>query len=543
MLRLKQCVVLGWALGFGLCVAQGVVTAADENDGPVVKTSRGGVRGTMERGAGGVSVAVFRGIPYAMAPTGKRRWAPPEEMGRWLATRDATHFGAACAQQPQGWNDRFAATASEDCLYLNVWSTVAGAKAGAGDTKLPVMVYIHGGSNQAGTASEDLSNGLALAPRGVLLVTLNYRVGVFGFLSAPELRKEKGAEDASGNYGLRDQIAALQWVQREIGAFGGDPSRVTVMGQSAGAVDVGALMATERAKGLFAGAIEESGTVMGLLPPVSAAESEAAWAGVRAKLGDSVKAMRQHTTEEVLAADREARSPMPGGRGLSVDGWVLKETPAAVFAAGREAKVPLVIGNNVQEIVPAGETAAEVRQQIRARLPQAKAEALEAVYGLANSGSGEAQASGTPHKLGDASARWATDERFRCPARAVARLHSAHDAPTWEYQFVPGLPWQEAAMHSTELFFLFHYFHAQHGEQGEWMQADEEASDTMERFWTNFAKTGDPNTPEDGETAVKWPQFTEAHQGYLQLTLQGPDAGERLEDAACHLVPVTGEAK
>ncbi len=535
MLTMKRAVVLGCWLVAGLWARPG--WAADESDGPVVKTSRGAVRGTIERGAGGAMVAVFRGIPYAKAPTGKRRWAPPEEMGRWFSTRDATHFGPACAQQRQGWNDRFAAEASEDCLYLNVWSTAVAGKGDGEDGKLPVMVYVHGGSNQAGTASEDLANGLALAPRGVLLVTVNYRVGVFGFLSAAELRGEKGSEGASGNYGLRDQMAALLWVQGEIGSFGGDPARVTIMGQSAGALDVGALMTSERAKGLFAGAIEESGTVLGLLPPATAAESEAAWAGVRAKLGDSLKSMRQHTTEEVLAADHEVPAGARGGRGVSVDGWVLKETPAAVFAAGREAKVPLMIGNNVQEIVPEEDAADAVRRRIEAKLSKADAGALEMVYGLDKKGAGEAQAGNASHRLGDANARFATDVMFRCPARAVARLHSAHDAPTWEYQFAPGLPWQEAAMHSTELFFLFHYFHAQHGEQGEWMPTDEEAADTMERYWTNFAKTGDPNKPEQMET--RWPQFTQAREGYVELTLQGPIAGERLEEAACRLVPVT----
>ena len=532
MLGLRLVAVLGWVVVAGLCAAPEML--ADETDGPVVKTSHGGVRGSLERGAGGAMVAVFRGIPYAKAPTGKRRWAPPEEMGRWMLARAATQFGPACAQQQQGWNDRFASESSEDCLYLNVWSTAVAGKGGGDDGKLPVMVYLHGGGNQAGTASEDLSNGLALAPRGVLLVTVNYRVGVFGFLSSAELR---GADRASGNYGLRDQIAALRWVQTEIAAFGGDPGRVTVMGQSAGALDVGALMASEQAKGLFAGAIEESGTVLGLGTVPSAAESEAAWAGVRAKLGDSVKAMRGHTTEEVLAADREAPAGARGGRTVSVDGWVLKETPAAVFAAGHEARVPLVIGNNVQEIVPEEDSPDEVRARIRAALPKEKAEALEAVYGLGKGGDGAARAEGASHALGDATARFATDARFRCPARAVARLHGAHDAPTWEYQFEPGLPWQEAAMHSSELFFLFHYFHAQHGEQGEWSPTDEEASELMERYWTNFAKTGDPNKPEEGEAT--WPRFTEAREGYLQLTLQGAIAGERLEEAACRLVPVT----
>ncbi len=524
---------------FAALVSAQPAIAADEADGPTVKTSRGGLRGSIERGAGGVPVTVFRGIPYARAPTGKRRWAPPEEMGRWLGTRDATQFGPPCAQQQQGWNDRFAANGSEDCLYLNVWSTAVAGRHGDDYGKLPVLVYLHGGSNEAGTASEHLSNGLALAPRGVLLVTLNYRVGVFGFLSAPELRGEKESEAASGNYGLRDQIAALKWVQGEISAFGGDPARVTVMGQSAGAIDVGALMASGRAKGLFAAAIQQSGLVLGDMPPASAAESEAAWAPVRARLGNALKLMRQRTTDEVLAADHKAPAGTRDARGLSVDGYVLKESPATVFRAGREARIPLLLGTNVQEIVPAEQSAAEVRQQIEARLPRADAEALEGLYGLAKGGSGEARAAGASRALGDASARWATDESFRCPARAVARLHSTHDAPTWQYQFEPGPPWQEAATHSSELFFLFHSFHAQHGEQGEWTPTDEEAADLIERLWTNFAKTGDPNKPEQADPPVRWPQFTQEREGYLALTSQGPVAGERLEEAACRLIPVS----
>ena len=232
MLTMRRVLVLGCWLVVGLWTRPGM--AADESDGPVVKTSHGGVRGALERGAGGTPVAVFRGIPYAKAPTGKRRWAPPEEMGRWMLTREATQFGPACAQWRMGWNDRFAGESSEDCLYLNVWSTAVAGKGAGDEGKLPVLVYLHGGSNQAGTASEDLANGLALAPRGVLLVTVNYRVGVFGFLSSAELR---GADGASGNYGLRDQIAALRWVQGEIGGVwgrsgaGDDPGAV---GRSAG---------------------------------------------------------------------------------------------------------------------------------------------------------------------------------------------------------------------------------------------------------------------------------------------------------------------
>ena len=512
---------------------------------PVVHSSQGDLRGVIESGRGGARVSVFRGVPYAKPPVGALRWRAPERAEPWKGVREATSFGAPCAQRLMGWNDDMATGQSEDCLYLNVWSTAVAGGAAKG-ARLPVMVFLHGGSNQAGTASEALSNGLALAPRGVVLVTLNYRLGAFGFLSGPELAREPGAEGASGNYGLRDQIAALEWVQREIAAFGGDPKKVTIAGQSAGSIDVGALLASPRAKSLFAGAIEESGTVLGLLVPVDAAASNAAWAGVRERLGGDPEAMRQRSTAEVLAADGAIVSGPPGGRGLSVDGWALTMTPAAVFRAGLEARVPLLIGNNAQELSLPG----KVQAEIEAALPAERAKALERVYGVGDGGvddggvgdgspaggsSAGRPADGNGEILGDAGARWATDRLLRCPSVAVAKLHSAHGSATYEYQFDPGLPWQPVAKHSSELFFVFHYFHAQHGEAGAWTAEDEQISDAVESRWTNFVRTGDPNEPlKTGE--VRWPPFGTAHEGYLEFTKTGPVAGERLNDAACKLI-------
>ena len=502
---------------------------------PVVRVSTGSLRGSVEQGAGSVPLAVFRGIPYAKPPVGDLRWAPPQTAVSWSGDRAATAFGPPCAQQRQGWNDRFVGLQSEDCLYLNLWSPALPTDANP-HPSLPVMVYIHGGSNQAGTASEELSNGLALAPRGVVLVTLNYRLGVFGFLSDPALKTESGAGGSSGNYGLRDQIAALTWVQREISHFGGDPKRVTILGQSAGSIDVGALMASSRARGLFARAIEESGTVLGLLPPVTAAASEQAWAGVRTVLGGSVRSMRQRATAEVLQAEAGNASAPRSGRGLSIDGWVLSEPPEVVFASGKEAHLPLLIGNNVQEIVPAHESPQELRTAIEARLSLVDARRLEAIYGLDRAAGSPESTDGTASTLlGDASARWATDSLLRCPSRAIAHLHATHGDPTYEYQFDVPLPWQKTAMHSTELFFLFHYFHAQHGEAGTWTAEDEDASDALEHYWTNFAKTGDPNLP-DRAALPAWPRFVDGGEAFLEFTDGGPVIGERLHEASCSLI-------
>ena len=459
-------------------------------------------------------VRAYLGVPYAKPPVGALRWQPPQPFGHWTGTRPALQHGAPCPQQKFGWNNGSADRGNEDCLFLNVWGPASGGH-------LPVMVYLHGGSNVAGSAAEDLSNGLALVPRGVVLVTLDYRLGIFGFFRSPALDAES-PHHASGNYGLLDQIAALAWVKRNIAQFGGDPARVTIFGQSAGAVDTGLLMTSPLARGLFAQALEESGQVLGLMPTASQAQSEAAWAPVAAALGPDLAHMRAASTADVLAADKNAPKPPPlqfwGYRGASVDGWVLPELPAAVFAAGKEAPVPLVIGSNVQEIVPRNQPADETRRAIEATLSPEQATHLEAVYARP----------GADPLLGDAGARWATDRDFRCAVRQIATSHAAHGFPTFVYQFDRRLGTQAAAQHSSELVFVFHFFPG-HKESS----VEDAVSDGIESYWTGFARRGVP----EGAGLPSWPRFSDAGS-YLHFGKESPVpvVAQDLGDGACEVL-------
>jgi para-nitrobenzyl esterase len=461
-------------------------------------------------------VRAFLGIPYAAPPVGPLRWQPPAPYGQWKGTRLAVKHGAPCPQQKFGWNDWAAEHGSEDCLFLNVWAPVSGEHH-------PVMVYIHGGSNVAGTASEDLSNGLTLVPRGVVLVTLDYRLGIFGFFRTPALDGES-VKGASGDYGLLDQIAALRWVRQNIASFGGDPKNVTVFGQSAGAVDTGLLLTSPLAKGLFAKAMEESGQVLGLMPTATAGQSEKAWAPVAASLGKTLHAMRAATTAQVLAADKAAPPPPAGNfwgyRGASVDGWVLPRMPYEVYAHGAEAPVPLLIGSNVQEIVPAHESDAELQRSMDAALGPVEAKRLAAVYAKP----------GASPMLGNAADRWATDHDFRCAVRQVADWHSGHGIPTYVYQFDQPLPGNATALHSSELFFVFHSFPAKGGPS----PLQNALSNIMQQYWTGYAKHGDPNTP----GLPEWPRYTGAVRAYMHFPAGGaaPAAQVDLGGEACAIL-------
>jgi para-nitrobenzyl esterase len=248
-------------------------------------------------------VRAYLGIPYAKPPIGPLRWWPPQPLAPWTGIRLAIAHGNPCPQQKFGWNNSSAEHGNEDCLFLNVLASATGSKH-------PVMVYIHGGSNVAGSAAEELSSGFALVPRGIVLVTLDYRLGIFGFLRTPALDAES-PHHSSGNYGLLDQIAALRWVQKNIARFGGDPANVTVFGQSAGSVGTGLLMASPLARGLFARALEESGQVVGLMPTATKEQSESAWAPVADSLGQNLTAMRSTSTADILRADKNAPKPPP----------------------------------------------------------------------------------------------------------------------------------------------------------------------------------------------------------------------------------------
>ena len=314
--------------------------AASAFAGPdVVKTANGKIEGTGPQASG---VREFRGIPFAAPPLGKLRWAAPQPAKDWPGVRKATDFGPRCMQQAVFGDMGFRSGGmSEDCLYLNVWTPAKAAGA-----KLPVMVYFFGGGFVAGDGSEPRYDGESVAAKGIVTVTISYRLGVFGLMSHPELTRES-PHHASGNYTLLDMNAALEWVRKNIAAFGGDPAHVTIAGESAGSIAVSAQMASPLSKGLFAGAIGESGSIMGALPPVPLADGEAQGAKFGAAVGaPTIAELRAMPADKLLEAAGKQGMPRFSP---TIDGYFLPEAPAAIFAAGKQSHVPLLAGWNSEE--------------------------------------------------------------------------------------------------------------------------------------------------------------------------------------------------
>jgi para-nitrobenzyl esterase len=435
--------------------------------GPVADTTDGPVRGeAIGRGA------VFRAIPYAAPPLGELRWKPPAPVAPWTEPRDATRFGPSCPQPDLDWNHKEALAGREDCLTLNVRTPNFKP-----DAKLPVMVWIHGGANWAGAAADVMSSTIVL--HGIVLVSIQYRLGILGFLSHPALTAESGRH-ASGNYALMDQIAALKWVQANIAKFGGDPANVTIFGESAGAEDVGLLMVSPLARGLFERAIEESGTAGFGLPPRSLAENESLAADV------PLDELRKMPVEQLLALQAKMRPPGiddPSFLWLAstVDGYVLPKAPQDL----PPAPVPLIVGANGRELHLFGSIEENVQKAFGAN-----ARKMRGTYGA---------------KQAD---DLADDLTFRCPAQAAARRQTG---PAWLYEFNMG----PDLKHASELPYVFG--------QGSVVQA----------YWLNFARTGDPNGP----SLPEWPRFEPKTGTYLDFTDQGPQVKARLRQVICQLLP------
>ncbi|HKR85180.1 MAG TPA: carboxylesterase family protein [Terriglobales bacterium] len=476
------------------------------DDTTVVITSAGRLQGT-HRSRGG---AEFLGIPYAKAPIGNLRWHEPVELDTWPGVREATRFGAPCAQAVLGdWNRHDAETSKEDCLFLNVITPVWPPKA-----KLPVMFWIHGGANAGGTASSPLYKDGTLTEHGIVLVTVNYRLGIFGFLAHPELARES-PHQTSGNYGLMDQIAALGWVRKNIAAFGGDPDNVTVFGQSAGAEDTSLLMISPQSKGLFQRAIVQSGSAF--MPPVAPlAAAEKAGEALVAALGPppgskAVVFLRGLSEADLLRAATRQDRAAPPILGPILDGYVLTESPIDVFMAGREAPIPLLIGTTTREFGFTGPPDA-LRQFIQQFSGALAPRALE-LYGLANGGLGN-----DDPIYGSVGNQWMEDQIFRCPATTQAILHHSHKNSTFEYQLEHAIPGQEqqGAVHSADLPYVFGSYPKAGNISGSFNDLDFRIADLIERYWTNFAKTGDPSSGSDRE----WPEFGDA-QRFVSITQDG----------------------
>lgn len=437
-------------------------------------------------------ISVFRGVPFAAPPVGDRRWRPPEPAAPWDGVREATEFAPSCMQKEQRrllpWTEEYMPqnALSEDCLALNVWTGAT-----SDSERRPVLVYIHGGAYTGGSGEVLLYDGEALAARGVVVVTINYRLGVFGFLSHPVLTQQSG-HDASGNYGLMDQIAALRWVQRNIGAFGGDPHAVTVAGQSAGAGSVHLLTASPLARGLFSRAIAQSGAwdLRQLLPERAEAESR----GLAFARGRNVDELRALSAEQLRD---EAVASQLGFR-PSVDGWVVPDQVQHVYARKLQIDVPLLTGLTADEESSQPSygslDAAGVQALIAKRFP-AQAARLGELY----SASSLAQAHERQKQL-------SRDEGL-AKLRAWRELRArTGKAPDFGYYFERAIPWPEEpryqAFHSADLPYVFDNLAKL---KRPWEPVDHELGNRMASYWVNFIRVGDPN----GDRLPPWPSHRE----------------------------------
>ncbi|HEU4618275.1 MAG TPA: carboxylesterase/lipase family protein [Gammaproteobacteria bacterium] len=454
-----------------------------------VEVTGGRLAGTESGG-----VVAFKGIPFAAPPVGELRWKAPQPVRPWSGVKQAASFGPACMQASSPYSP--VASMGEDCLYLNVWTP---AKTAA--EKLPVMVWIYGGAFAGGATSLPTYDGTRLAQKGVVLVSVAYRLGPFGFLAHPDLTKESGK--GSGNYGLLDQIEGLKWVKQNIAKFGGDPSRVTVFGESAGGIAVSMLTVSPYAKGLFQRAISESGGNLGI-PRTEANEggasastlevAEAAGKQFLATLGAAdIAAARKLPADKVLAAVGPSRA-----RFWPVfDGDVLPGDEYALYEAGRFNDTPILVGTNSDEgnLFVRSSTTSQFEAQVRNGYGEG-AGAILAAY---------------PHAT-DAEATRAAKDLFRdatfaWPTWAWARLQSQHGkGKAFLYYFDHRTPQSpNGANHAAELGFVFGTLGSGPGQgAGAPAPADRALSELMMSYWTSFAKTGDPNA----KGLAKWPAFS-----------------------------------
>jgi para-nitrobenzyl esterase len=493
---LKLAVVILFALSFALVFAQ---TPPEP-----VRTQAGLVQGTVEDG-----IAIYKGVPFGASTGGEQRWKAPQPPAPWTGVKVTTKFAPACMQNaiamPAMGMD--AVETSEDCLYLNIWTPAKSAK-----DKLPVMVWIYGGGFSLGSTSWALYDGKHLAQKGVVLVSIAYRLGVFGFTAHPELTAEQGGH--SGNYGLMDQIAGLKWVKDNIAAFGGDPGKVTIFGESAGGISVSMLAASPLAKGLFQGAISESGGnfsparagTEGGMNMVSLATAEKNGAAFFAKLGaTSLAEARKKTAEEVLKAGPPG---MGGGSWPDFDGYVLLGDQYKLYQAGRYNDVPVLIGTNSNEGTLFVQTAKADTYKAGIHTGYGEyAGKMLAVY------PGE-----TDEEALHSSQNIFRDTAFAWPTWAWARLQAQTGKSkvfVYYFSYVPPAPdnpmsRNQGATHGAEMAFVFG---GNFNRMVTPRPADLTFADTVSSYWVNFAKTGDPN----GRGLPLWPAFTTAHPQVMEL--------------------------
>jgi para-nitrobenzyl esterase len=437
-------------------------------------------------------IRVFKGIPFAAPPVGANRWRAPQPVAKWSQVRSATEYAPRCTQGG-GRQNANAPPTSEDCLYLNVWTTAESAA-----DRRPVMVWIYGGGFSGGAGSEPRYAGDGLARKGAVVVTLNYRLGSLGFFAHPQLSAEARPK-TSGNYGMLDTVAALQWVQRNIAAFGGDPGNVTVFGESAGANLTGALVASPLAKDLFQRAIAQSGGFMGLAMARTGTLARAEEAGAKAMADAGIASIadaRAKPADEIFAALR--------GSGLVVDGHAIPEDLSLTFAKGRQNAVDLLVGSNKDEgtfFQRPNLTAEQFKGQARQRFGVLADEFL-ATFPADD----DAKASASYLASFSDEATWAM--------RKFAAVQAKQGSSAYVYYFTrvpPTLPDRPSrgATHVAEIPYMFDNL----APPVPWTDIDRGLADIMSSYWVNFARSGDPN----GSGLPPWPAYRDAATGQVQV--------------------------
>lgn len=493
------------AIFAGLCLLVGCTAAENTQKGlGIVKTGDGYVSGLNQS-----KLSVYLGIPYAAPPTGDLRWRPPEAAKPWEGVYKAVKFGPSC---PQAYVKEFGSewdpgNMSEDCLTINIWTP-----ADKSGEKLPVMAFIYGGAFMRGSSAIPMYNGTALANKGVVVVTFNYRVGVLGYLAHPLLSKES-PNNASGNYALLDQQAALRWVQKNIAAFGGDPDHVTIFGESAGAANIITQLAIPQSKGLYSQAIVESGgiwtngpTIIGYRTKAGAEEYGQKYAESLGYFGpDAIRKMRNISAFELVNRTPNVwDSTFWGFHDVAfkttIDGWLVPEEPQEIFRQGRQNPVPLMIGSNADEgTVLAANTNMTAEDYWKFLRDNFGEDAYQTLARYPAKNKEEVQ-----YRM----ERIATEINFALASRFIAGSMSNLNQSTYLYKFTYVLPGQPmGAYHTSELYFVF---------RPSYWKADSTSaavSDYVMDMWTRFAKTGSPN----GGINVTWPQYSNEKDQYLDI--------------------------
>lgn len=488
---------------------------AQQTAGPEVRTKSGIVRGGIED-----DVLFFKGIPYAAPPVGANRWRPPQPVTPWKEVRDATKDCADCPQR--AWPGS-TAVQSEDCLFLNVWTPSAKDK----KSKLPVMFWIHGGGFTGGSGSGPGASGKAFAKQGVILVTINYRLGRLGHFAFPALSREN-PDEYKGSYAFMDQIAALKWVKENIAAFGGDPNNVTIFGFSAGGVAVHSLLTIPAAKDLFHKAIgHSSGGRDGVLTgrPISKENADPLYSVSAETIGtnfarrhkiestdaDALAKLRALSVDQIVDGGQESDSS--GVRTYSgpiLDGKLVVETAESAYNAGRQARVPIMIGNCSAEIGGPFVSNATTK------------EALFALFGDLESEAKAAYDADGNKEFAEVQTKFNTDWVWGEPARMTARAFTEKKNPAYMFQFgyVPTGMRERVrygAGHGSDISFVFNTLNARWGAPAESTTEEKELARIMNTYWTNFAKTGNPN----GKGVPNWPVYDSEKEDILNVDLDG----------------------